>query len=114
MRPSIFKGPDWVNVKPTRSTIASVKKFLRDCSGVAVNFIIPRKVQRPWSPLKGYQCVYESYFQDDTKLWLPIPRLITSYSFHRDAVISKFLNGSFRLAVALMVMGAEADRSLNV
>lgn len=114
IRPSIVEGQDWPNVEPTRSNLASVKKLLRDCSGVEVTFIIPRKDQRPWSPLKGYQCMYESYFQYDTELWFPIPRLIASYSFRRDAAINQFLNGSFRLAVALMVMSAEAGRSLNV
>ncbi|KAL0853507.1 hypothetical protein Bca101_058659 [Brassica carinata] len=94
--------------------VASVKKLLRECGGVGVTFIIPKKDQWPWSPPRGYQCVYESYFQDDTKLWFPIPRLISSYSFRRDAAISQFVNGSSWLVVALMVMGAESDKSLNV
>lgn len=77
-------------------------------------FIIPRDDQRPWSPLAGYHCVYEAYIQDDTKPWFPIPRLIKSYAFRRDVAISQFLNGSFRIAVTLIVMAAEIDISLNV
>lgn len=48
------------------------------------------------------------------RLWFPIPRLITSFCFRRDAPISQFVNGSFWIAVALMVMAAEADFSLSV
>ncbi|KAF8047261.1 hypothetical protein N665_3124s0001 [Sinapis alba] len=70
--------------------------------------------QRSWSPSIGFQCLYESYFQDDMKFWFLIPRLITSYARRRDAAISQFLNGSWRLAVALMVMAAELDVTLNV
>ncbi|KAF8107759.1 hypothetical protein N665_0117s0030 [Sinapis alba] len=51
---------------------------------------------------------------DDTKLWFPIPRLVTSYVRRRDGTISQFLNGSWRLAVALMVMAAEINVTLNV
>ncbi|KAJ4905429.1 Uncharacterized protein Rs2_09087 [Raphanus sativus] len=107
-------GQDWSNVEGTRSTASSVKKLLRDFRGTGVTFLIPSSDQRPWSPPLGYQCVYESYFQKDTKLWFPIPRLVTSYARRRDAAISQFLNGSYRLAVALMVMAAENDVSLSV
>ena len=79
-----------------------------------MTFLIPTKTQRPWSPPVGFQCVYESYFQNETRLWFTIPRLITSYVRRRDAVISQFLNGSFRLPVALLVMAAEIDVSMNV
>ncbi|KAF8082024.1 hypothetical protein N665_0852s0003 [Sinapis alba] len=108
------RGQTWGNVLPTRSTVGSVKRLLRQCRGVGVTFLIPTGEQRPWSPPIGFQCVYESYFQDNTKLWFPIPRLVTSYARRRDAAISQFLNGSWRLAVALMVMAAEIDVTLNV
>ncbi|KAF8116609.1 hypothetical protein N665_0016s0039 [Sinapis alba] len=62
----------------------------------------------------GYQCVYESYFQPDTRLWFPILRLITSYVFKRYVALSQFMNGSYRIAVALMVLAAEIDVSMNV
>nr|XP_018461490.1 PREDICTED: uncharacterized protein LOC108832507 [Raphanus sativus] len=107
-------GQDWSNVEGTRSTLGSVKALLRDFRGTGVTFLIPSSDQRPWSPPLGYQCIYESYFQKDTRLWFPIPRLVTSYARRRDAAISQFLNGSYRLAVALMVMAAENDVSLSV
>ncbi|KAF8105332.1 LOW QUALITY PROTEIN: hypothetical protein N665_0158s0016 [Sinapis alba] len=105
------RGQTWENVLPTRSTVESVKRLLR---GVRVTFLIPTGEQRPWSPPIGFQCVYESYFQDDTKIWFPIPRLVTSYARRQDAAISQFLNGSWGLAVALMVMAAEINVTLNV
>ncbi|KAG2282675.1 hypothetical protein Bca52824_053895 [Brassica carinata] len=114
LRSPDVSGQAWENVTKTQSTPNSVKKLLRERHGLGVTFLIPSENQRPWSPPVGYQCVYESYFRDDTKLWFPIPRLITSYARPRDAAISQFLNGSWRIAVALMVMAAEIDVSLSV
>lgn len=102
------------NVFETCSTHSSVKKLLRECKGAGVTFLVPTDKQRPWSPPIGYQCVYESYFRKDTKLWFPIPRLITSCTFCLDVAISHFLKGSLCIAVALMVMAAEIDISMSV
>ena len=114
MRSSVVEGQAWENVEQTRSTPSSVKMLLRACGGVGVTFLIPTKTQRPWSPPVGFQCVYESYFQNETRLWFPILRLVTSYARRRDAAISQFLNGSFRLSVALVVVAAEIDVSMSV
>ncbi|XP_056851429.1 meiosis-specific protein ASY2-like isoform X1 [Raphanus sativus] len=113
-RPPVVEGQDWRNVLPTRSTFESVTKLLKRGKATGVTFIIPSKTQRPWSPPKGYQCVYESYFEKDTKLWFPIPRLVTAYTMRRGVALSQFLNGAWRLAVALMVIGAEAGAALSV
>ncbi|XP_056842064.1 meiosis-specific protein ASY2-like isoform X3 [Raphanus sativus] len=113
-RPSVVEGQDWGNVLPTRSTFGSVRRLLKRSKAIGVTFIIPSKDQRPWSPPKGYQCVYESYFENDTKLWFPIPRLVTAYTMRRGVALSQFLNGAWRLAVALMVIGAEAGAALSV
>src|SRR5690606_1194682 len=102
------------NVEATWSTVGSETKLLRECGANGVTFIIPSAEQRPWSPPIGYECVYESYFGGDTKLWFPIPRLITSYVKRRKAALSQFVNGSWRVAVALMVMAAEVDVSMSV
>ncbi|KAG2295384.1 hypothetical protein Bca52824_042053 [Brassica carinata] len=104
----------WGNVFSSCSSSETVKRLLRESGGAGVTFLIPSAEQRPWSPPVGYQCVYESYFQDQTKLWFPIPRLITSYAFRRDIAISQLLNGSLRIAVMLMVMAAEMDISMSV
>ncbi|XP_018473644.2 meiosis-specific protein ASY2-like [Raphanus sativus] len=110
----VVEGQDWPNVEPTWSTFKSVSRLLWKRKAFGVTFIIPREDQRPWSPPKGYQCVYESYFKGDTKLWFPIPRLVTAYTMRRGAALSQFLNGAWRLAVALVVIGAEAGVALNV
>ncbi|XP_033139728.1 meiosis-specific protein ASY2 [Brassica rapa] len=104
----------WENVFSSCSSDKTVQDLLRQCGGAGVTYLIPSTEQRPWSPPMGYQCVYESYFKDQTKLWFPIPRLITSYAFRRDIAISQLLNGSLRVAVMLMVMAAEMDISMSV
>ena len=114
LRSSEVSGQSWENVLKTRSTPGSVKRLLRERRGIGVTFLIPSESQRPWSPPVGFQCVYESYFQDDTKLWFLIPRVVTSYVRRRGAAISQFLNGSWRIAVALMVMAAEINATLSV
>ncbi|XP_048637568.1 meiosis-specific protein ASY2-like [Brassica napus] len=108
------RAQSWGNVFSSFSSNETVKNLLRENGGAGVTFLIPSTEQRPWSPPVGYQCVYESYFKDQTKLWFPIPRLITSYAFRRDIAISQLLNGSLRIAVMLMVMAAEMDISMSV
>ncbi|XP_013639652.1 PREDICTED: uncharacterized protein At3g60930, chloroplastic-like [Brassica oleracea var. oleracea] len=110
----IVEGQTWGNVVETRSSPSSVKVMLRECGGVGVTFLIPTKSPRPWSPPLGFQCVYESYFQNKTKLWFTIPRLVTSYARRRDAAMSQFLNGAFRILVALMVAAEEINVSMSV
>lgn len=114
IRESVVEGQDMPNVEKTKSTVESVKKVLREHDAAGVTFIIPRSEQRPWSPPKGYQCMYDSYFQADTKLWFLIPRLVMAYATRRGASLSQFLNGVWRLAVVLLVVGAEAETALNV
>ncbi|KAF8114893.1 hypothetical protein N665_0032s0024 [Sinapis alba] len=92
------EGQEWGKVEETESTPGSVQKLLRDCGARGVTFLIPTYEERSWSPPVGYQCVYESYFQPGTRLWFPIPRLITSYVFQRDVALSQFVNGSYRIA----------------
>ncbi|KAG2281606.1 hypothetical protein Bca52824_052826 [Brassica carinata] len=114
IRPSVADGQDWPNVEKTKSTVESVEAILRDLNAHGVSFIIPKKDKRPWSPPRGYQCVYESYFQNDTKLWFPIPRIVTAYAFRRGVALSQLMNGSLRLMVILSVIAAEAGTSLSV
>ena len=114
LRSAVVRGQSWGNVNSTTSCAGSVKILLRKYQGVGVTFLIPTPEQRPWSPPLGYQCVYESYFQDDTKLWFPIPRMVTAYARRRDGAISQMLNGSWRIAVALMVMAAEKNVTFSV
>ncbi|XP_048623964.1 meiosis-specific protein ASY2-like [Brassica napus] len=107
-------GQDWDGVDETKSTLGSVKKVLRAKNATGVTFLIPTKEQRPWPPPIGYQTVYESYFQDDTRCWFPILRLITAYARRRDLAISQLLNGSLRLAVTLSVLAEKIDMPMSV
>ncbi|KAF8087105.1 hypothetical protein N665_0599s0001 [Sinapis alba] len=109
LRPLIVEGQNWGK---TMSTY--VKRLFRECGASGVTFLISNDKQQPWTPSLGYQCGYVSYFRKDTKLWFPFPRLITSYCFRCDVAISQFINGSFRIAVALMTMVAEANISMSV
>lgn len=110
MRSPTAKGQSWGNVEQTWSTPSSVKILLRRCSGVRVTFLIPTKAPRPiW-----FRFAYESYFEDETRHWFPILRLVTSYARCRDAAIFQFLNGSFLLVVAMMVKAAKIDVSMSV
>ncbi|KAF8114204.1 hypothetical protein N665_0040s0059 [Sinapis alba] len=101
-------------MRKTGATPSSVQAVLERCGAVGVTYLIPTEHERPWSPPIGYQCVYEAYFGADTKLWFPIPHLVTSYISRRQVALSQFVNGSYRIAVALMVLSAEIDISLNV
>ncbi|XP_048599792.1 meiosis-specific protein ASY2-like [Brassica napus] len=114
LRPAFVAGQDWDGVEETKSTLRSVKRGLRAKNATGVTFLILTKEQRPWSPPIGYQTVYESYFQDDTRCWFPIPRLITAYARRRDLAISQLLNGSLRLAVTLSVKAEEIDMPMSV
>ncbi|KAG2269848.1 hypothetical protein Bca52824_064403 [Brassica carinata] len=114
LRPAFVAAQDWDGVEETKSTPRSVKRVLRAKNATGVTFLIPTKEQRPWSPPIGYQTVYESYFQDDTRCWFPIPRLITAYARRRDIAISQLLNGSLRLAVTLSVLAEEIDMPMSV
>ncbi|XP_048623623.1 meiosis-specific protein ASY2-like [Brassica napus] len=114
LRPAFVAGQDWDGVDETKSTLRSVKRVLRANKATGVTFLIPTKEQRPWSPPIGYQTVYESYFQDDTRCWFPIPPLITAYARRRDLAISQLLNGSLRLAVTLSVLAEQIDVPMSV
>ncbi|KAF8054085.1 hypothetical protein N665_1351s0001 [Sinapis alba] len=104
--------PDLLPESSRRAT--SVSSPLKGLRVYGVTLIIPRADQRPWSPPIGYHCVYESFIGEDSKLWLPIPRLITSYCSRRNIAISQLMSGAVRIAVGLMVMAAKIDLSMSV
>ncbi|KAF8100756.1 hypothetical protein N665_0218s0094, partial [Sinapis alba] len=94
-RRATVEGQKWADVYPTCSTLQGVSSLLKG--------------------LKAYgQCVHESFFGEDSKLWISIPRLITSYCYRWNIALSQLMNGAVRIAVALMVMAAEIDVSMSV
>ncbi|KAG2250172.1 hypothetical protein Bca52824_080308 [Brassica carinata] len=102
LRPAFLAGQDWEGVEKTKSTPGSVKRVLRAAGA------------RPWSPRWGTRRLCVSYFQEDTRCWFPIPRLITAYARRRDLAISQLLNGSLRLAVTLSVLAEQIDMPMSV
>ncbi|KAF8089169.1 hypothetical protein N665_0515s0002, partial [Sinapis alba] len=81
----------------------SVSSLLKGLRAYGVTFINPRADERPWPPPISYHC-----------LWIPIPRLITSYCSRRDITIRQLMSGAVRIAVALMVMAAEINVLMSV
>ncbi|KAJ4905725.1 myosin heavy chain-related [Raphanus sativus] len=104
---------EWEDVSPTCSSFRSVSSLLRGCKAHGVTFMVPRADQRPWSAPVGYHCIYESFFEKDSKLWFPIPRLITSYCFRRGIALTQLMTGAIRIAVALMVMASEIGVAMS-
>ncbi|KAL0801372.1 hypothetical protein Bca101_056548 [Brassica carinata] len=113
-RSHLAKEYDWGDVDSTHSDLEGVSSLMEKSRASGVTFMIPTPDQRPWTPPVGYCCVYESFFGEDSRLWFPIPRLITSYCFRRGIALSQLMNGAVRIAVALMVMAAEIDVSMSV
>ncbi|KAG2321524.1 hypothetical protein Bca52824_014737 [Brassica carinata] len=112
-RSHLAKEYDWGDVDSTHSDLEGVSSLMEKSRASGVTFMIPTPDQRPWTPPVGYCCVYESFFGEDSRLWFPIPRLITSYC-RRGIALSQLMNGAVRIAVALMVMAAEIDVSMSV
>ncbi|KAG2314914.1 hypothetical protein Bca52824_018036 [Brassica carinata] len=122
IRPSVVNGQDCANVERTRSTTKSVEEILRNLTAHGVTFIIPKADQRPWSPPKGYQCIYESYFQNDTRLWFPIPRIagtslsvrsfeeLTSVSITEDGLVSTRMRPSYNVVTGYPSKTTDSQR----
>ncbi|KAF3570865.1 hypothetical protein F2Q69_00060346 [Brassica cretica] len=69
---------------------------------------LPFKEERPWSAPPGWICLYSQYFLQ-SRLWFPLPRLLTSYATKRDVAISQMSPVAIRNMVISLVLGAEAD-----
>uniref|UniRef100_M4FA11 Uncharacterized protein n=1 Tax=Brassica campestris TaxID=3711 RepID=M4FA11_BRACM len=123
IRPSVVDGQDWPNVERTKSTVESVEAILRDLNTHGVSFIIPKEDQRPWSPPRGYQCIYESYFRNDMKLWFPIPRIagtsmsvrsfeeLTSVSISDDGLVSTRMRPNYNVVTGYPTKTSDWQRS---
>ncbi|KAF3559660.1 hypothetical protein F2Q69_00011966 [Brassica cretica] len=64
--------------------------------------------ERPWSDPPGWICLYSQYFLH-SRLWFPLPRLLTSYATKRDVAISQMSPAAIRNMVISLVLGAEVD-----
>ncbi|KAG5388404.1 hypothetical protein IGI04_029945 [Brassica rapa subsp. trilocularis] len=69
--------------------------------------------ERPWSAPPGWVCLYSLYFLQ-SRLWFPLPRLLTSYAVKRDVAISQMSPAAIRNMVIALVLGAEVDVDVDV
>lgn len=69
--------------------------------------------EKPWSAPPGWVCLYSlSFFQ--SRLWFPLPQLLTSYATNRDVAISQMSLAAIRNMVIALVRGAEVDADVYV
>lgn len=77
--------------------IARACRFLMQLSMLA-----PRADERPWTPPQGWMCLYEAFFSH-SRLWFPLPRLLTSYAAARDIALTHFTHAAMRNVVAALL-----------
>lgn len=58
----------------------SLKRMRKKCGfSREIEVRLPLKEERPWSAPPGWICLYSQYFLQ-SRLWFPLPRLLTSYA----------------------------------
>ena len=109
---SAADGPVEGNQEFTGSTLLtedSLKRMWKKCDfSREIEVRLPLKEERPWSAPPGWICLYSQYFLQ-SRLWFPLPRLLTSYATKRDVAISQMSPAAIRNMVISLVLGAEAD-----
>ncbi|KAL0701752.1 hypothetical protein Bca4012_057874 [Brassica carinata] len=78
-------------------------------NGIARTCRFPRQLQmraltvdeRPWTPPFGWMCLYEAFFTH-SRLWFPLPRLLTPYAAARDIALTQFTLAAMRNVVAAL------------
>ncbi|XP_023641924.1 meiosis-specific protein ASY2-like [Capsella rubella] len=100
---------------PTSSTVSSINEMLDVCglgrSGVSI--LIPHETQRPWTPPKGYICLYEMYFTR-CRLWFPLPELLSQYTHRRKLAISQLAPASICNIVGVLTLASEVGTRVPV
>ncbi|KAH0893081.1 LOW QUALITY PROTEIN: hypothetical protein HID58_055510, partial [Brassica napus] len=69
--------------------------------------------EKPWSAPPGWVCLYSLSFLQ-SRLWFPLPQLLTSYATNRDVAISQMSLAAIRNMVIALVRGAEVDADVYV
>lgn len=70
--------------------------------------LVPNSLQRPWTLMDGYVCLYESFFTD-SGLWFPLPRLLVEYCVRRKITISQLTHAAIQNMVVILALAAEAS-----
>ncbi|KAF3507960.1 hypothetical protein F2Q69_00005848 [Brassica cretica] len=73
----------------------------------------PNDDESPWTPPPGWMCLYEAFFTH-SRLWFPLPRLLTSYVAARDIALTQFTSAVIRNVVAALVFRAEVGIYLDL
>lgn len=89
------------------STEGSLDEMVSSCGIPAgLEVMVPNPFQRPWTPLAGYICLYESFFTSG-QLWFLLPKLLVSYCVQRSITFSQLTIGSIQNMVGILVLAAE-------
>ncbi|XP_023633384.1 meiosis-specific protein ASY2-like [Capsella rubella] len=100
---------------PTSSTVSSINEMLDVCGlgRSGVNILIPHETQRPWTPPKGYICLYEMYFTR-CRLRFPLPELLFQYTHRRKLAISQLAPASICNIVGVLTLASEVGTRVPV
>ncbi|KAF8110988.1 hypothetical protein N665_0077s0049 [Sinapis alba] len=113
-RLSVKKNQRWENHFLTRSTFKSVRRLVLHTSPPAgFSFLVPTDHQRPWTPLAGYACVYESWFTNCSLSW-PLPEFLTTYCHRRKIALGQYTANGIRILVTLTILAAELGIKMSV
>ncbi|KFK24521.1 hypothetical protein AALP_AAs65400U000100 [Arabis alpina] len=99
---------------PSQSTVDTIRDMIRD-RGLLIaeeDILIPTTYDRPWTPVDGFLCLYESFFMASA-LWFPLPKLLIEYYDRRLIAISQLTHAAVRNIVTVMTLAAEIGRSVN-
>ncbi|KFK22611.1 hypothetical protein AALP_AAs51035U000100 [Arabis alpina] len=87
-----------------RSSMVYVLTPARGWDGIAIRY--PERNDRPWSPPKGFLCVYKCFIKNGG-FCFPIPRLLLQYCHRRRIAVLQLTHGSIRAVMAVVVLAAE-------
>ena len=97
----------------TLLTEDSLKRMRRKCGfSREIETRLLSNEERQWSAPPGWICLYRQYFLQ-SRLWFPLPRMLTSYATKRDVAISQMSPADIRNMVISMVLGAEVDVNVD-
>ena len=95
----------------TRAMLVSIARTCRFPRQLQMR--APNDDESPWTPPPGWMCLYEAFFTH-SRLWFPLPRLLTSYAAARDIALTQFTSAAMRNVVAALVLGAEVGIDVDL
>lgn len=99
---------------PSVLTPAMLEVIARTCRFPSrLQMRVPTSDERPWTAPPGWVCLYEAFFTH-SRLWFPLPRLLTLYAAARDIALTQFTPAAMRNVVVALVMGAEVGIDVDI